>query len=84
MTRAAQIMDAEVHVVAWSGRGVVWNNSTEADEMMPALMERALPADHADGCSVVTLEGLDDAERSLYAQAFSAAAPFTEGLPRRS
>ncbi len=47
VTRAAQIMDAEVHVVAWSGRGVIWNNSTEADEMMPALMERTLPGDRA-------------------------------------
>lgn len=44
-TRAAQLVDAEVHVVAWSGRGVIWNNSTEADEMMPALMERTLPGD---------------------------------------
>lgn len=44
-TRAAQLVDAEVHVLAWSGRGVIWNNSTEAEEMMPALMERTLPGD---------------------------------------
>lgn len=44
-TRAAQLVGAEVHVVAWSGRGVIWNNSTEADELMPALMERTLPGD---------------------------------------
>lgn len=45
VTRAAQLMDAEVHVVAWSGRGVVLNNSTEAEELMPSLMERTLPGD---------------------------------------
>ena len=45
VTRAAQTMGAELHLIAWSGRGVLWNNTPEADTLMPALMERALPGD---------------------------------------
>jgi lysophospholipase L1-like esterase len=47
VVRAARSLGAELHVVAWSGRGVVWNYSDQAEGLMPALMERALPADPA-------------------------------------
>ena len=44
-------MGAELHVVAWSGRGVVWNYSAEAEATLPTLMERALELVRGCGCS---------------------------------
>lgn len=47
VSRAARSLGAELHVVAWSGRGVVWNHHPDADATVPVLMERTLPADPA-------------------------------------
>jgi lysophospholipase L1-like esterase len=41
---AARALDAEAHVIAWSGRGACRNYAGEPGAPMPALFERALPA----------------------------------------
>lgn len=42
---AARALGAELHLVAWSGRGVVLNNNLLARETLPELMGRAIPTD---------------------------------------
>ncbi len=44
-TLAARGVGAELHLVAWSGRGLVLNNNLLSVGAMPELMERTLPAD---------------------------------------
>lgn len=50
VTLAARTLDAEVHVLAWSGRGVLWNYNPEPDPLMTELMERTLPGDPSSTC----------------------------------
>lgn len=42
---AARGLRAELHLVAWSGRGVVLNNNLLARETLPELLGRTLPAE---------------------------------------
>ncbi|MDO9020766.1 MAG: GDSL-type esterase/lipase family protein [Myxococcales bacterium] len=81
-TLAARALGAEVQVLAWSGRGVLWNNNPEAEGLMPGLMERALPADPASTWdwqafvpdAVVVNLGTNDVSRPEYdADAFGRA-----------
>jgi lysophospholipase L1-like esterase len=43
--RAADALGAERQLIAWSGRGLVWNYDPELERTMPELMRRTLPAD---------------------------------------
>jgi hypothetical protein len=42
---AARALDAEAHLIAWSGKGVYQNYGGDTTEPMPALYERTLPTD---------------------------------------
>lgn len=42
---AARALGAEVHVTAWSGKGVYQNRDTTRENLMPQLQERILPTD---------------------------------------
>lgn len=47
VARAAEALEAELQVVAWSGRGLARNYDPEVEETLPRLFERAIPTDPA-------------------------------------
>lgn len=42
---AADTLGAERQIVAWSGRGLVWNYDRELEDALPELMKRTIPSD---------------------------------------
>jgi lysophospholipase L1-like esterase len=82
---AAQKLDAQVSVMAWSGKGVTRNYDGKSESPMPALFELVLPADSASPTAsiaplphvVVVNLGTNDFVPGIPAQQ-----PFTEAYVR--